>query len=422
LTSSPSYISISSISETILTSYSDIIKGLTGSDSPTISSFIKGLPHDLLDELENNEQQAGQFVCQILDGNIPGVIENLGEDIWREIEDDWSAVTSFIAALPSLAPEVLEDIVHDGEDVVSVIGEIFTDPEAALTVIENGVEVVVSDIESVGGDVVSFFKCLFGDCSTSTPPDPAATLSASCQAIQAAATTTYSPTVAATTTYPAAQTSYYEPPPTATTTTEEIAAETTSTEVQAAATTIQAAVTSTKVDIYTDSACWSVDYALSWCASASPGFLTIDTTLQAPCLCYSEVNPTSTDWRPDIFDGNVLTCSEYMSAVVPASLTDIADLEDFCTEAGDVLQAETTSTPPAAAGTTTGSTNNNDGAARVTTSPNGLRTQTSQQLQSSTTSSATNQQGSSGVETFRPQVSHAWFGILVFFIMAVILL
>jgi hypothetical protein len=394
------------------------MKGLTGSDSPTISSFIKGLPHDLLDELENNEQQAGQFICQILDGNVPGVIENLGEDIWTEIEDDWTAVTSFIAALPSLAPEVLEDIIQDGEDVVSVIGEIFTDPEAALTVIENGVEVVVSDIESVGGDAISFFKCLFGDCSTSTPPDPAATLSASCQAIQAAATTTYSPTAAATTSYPAAQTSYYESPAAATTTTEEQAAQTTSTEILAAATTIQAAATTTTIDIYTDSACWSVGYALTWCASVSPGFLTMDTSLQAPCLCYSEVNPTSTDWRPDLFDGKVLTCSEYMSAVVPASLTDITSLEDFCTEAGDVLSAETTSTPAAAA-STTNLTKNEGGAAQATTSS--LQTRTSQQQQSTSTSSATNQ-GSSGSEAIRARISQAWLGILTFFIVAVIIL
>lgn len=69
---------------------SDIIKGLVGSASPTISSFIKGLPHDLLDELENNEQQTGQLVCDILDGDVPGIIEGLSEDVWSEIQGDWS--------------------------------------------------------------------------------------------------------------------------------------------------------------------------------------------------------------------------------------------------------------------------------------------------------------------------------------------
>jgi hypothetical protein len=217
---------------------SDIIKGLVRTDSPTISGFIKGLPHDLLDELENNEQQAGQFICDILDGDVPAVIENLASDVWSEIEGDWSVVTDFIVSLPTLAPEVLEEIVQDGEGVVSVIGEIFTNPGAAITVIESGVEEVVSDITSVGGDVISFVKCLFGDCSTpSSPPNAAATLSASCQAIMAAATTTYTPTEpAATTTYPAAQTSHSSSAAAATTTTVQ-ATPKTSTEIEATSTT-----------------------------------------------------------------------------------------------------------------------------------------------------------------------------------------
>jgi len=187
-----------------------------------ISNFIKGLPGDLVKELESNEQQAGQFICQILvNGNIPGAIEDLGEDIWSDIEDDWSAVEDFIESLPTLAPEVLEDVIQDGEDVVSLIGELVTDPEAALTVIENGVETVVSDVESVAGGVYTFFKCLFGSCSSSTAADPAATLSSSCYAVLAAATTTYIPVTVASSTHAPAQTSYYKTLASATTATSE---------------------------------------------------------------------------------------------------------------------------------------------------------------------------------------------------------
>jgi hypothetical protein len=73
-------------SEDVLTNLSDIIKDLVGSDSSTISSFVEGLPNDLLDELENNEQQAGQFVCNILNGNFPDVIEDLSDDVWSEMK------------------------------------------------------------------------------------------------------------------------------------------------------------------------------------------------------------------------------------------------------------------------------------------------------------------------------------------------
>ena len=30
----------------------------------------------------------------------PGVIEDLAEDVWDEIKDDWTAVTDFIESLP----------------------------------------------------------------------------------------------------------------------------------------------------------------------------------------------------------------------------------------------------------------------------------------------------------------------------------
>lgn len=204
----------------LLITHSDIIKGLVNSEKPSISGFIKGLPDDLLHELENNEQQAGQFICAIIDGNTPGVIEDLGQDILTEIEGDWTAVTSFIAAIPSFAPEVLQDIIQDGEDVVNVIGDIITDPEAAITIIENGVEAIVTDVEQVGEEIATFFEqgwCdLFGCPAQSSTPNPAATFLASCSSIMAAATTTYSPLAAYSTL--AAQTSYYQTPAAATST------------------------------------------------------------------------------------------------------------------------------------------------------------------------------------------------------------
>jgi hypothetical protein len=87
------------------------------------------------------------------------------------------------------------------------VEEIFTNPEGALTLIENDVKTVISDIESVAEGFWNGLTCLFKNCATSTSVDPAATLSSSCNAILAAATTTYR-AASTTSTYTPAQTIY----------------------------------------------------------------------------------------------------------------------------------------------------------------------------------------------------------------------
>jgi septal ring-binding cell division protein DamX len=87
------------------------------------------------------------------------------------------------------------------------VGEIFTNPGGALTLIENDVKTVISDIESVAEGFWNGLTCLFKNCATSTSVDPAATLSSSCNAILAAATTTYG-AASTTSTYTPAQTIY----------------------------------------------------------------------------------------------------------------------------------------------------------------------------------------------------------------------
>lgn len=189
-----------------------MLSSILKSGKPSVSGFVKGIPKDLLDTLKSDEQEAGQFVCAVLHGDIPGAIADLAEDIFDEIEGDFNDVTSLIKSLPTLAPEILEDILQDGEDVVSVIGELFTNPEAALEVIEGEAETIVSDVESWGKGVLHGLQCIFFDCptatSTSTTKDPAATLQSSCSSIMAAVSTTLTTTEkwsAASTTYSSAQ-------------------------------------------------------------------------------------------------------------------------------------------------------------------------------------------------------------------------
>lgn len=192
------------------------------SGKPSLSSFVKGIPKDLLDVLEDNEQQAGQFVCAVLDGDVPGAFSNLateiGSDVWDDIQTGFEDVTSFIESLPSLAPQLLDGIISDGEDVGSVIVELFTNPGGALTVIEGDIMTIITDVESIATGVWHGFTCFICGCCTSsatTTLDPHALLSSSCNNIMAAATTTYSPTqhaAASSTAYPSAQPTYVASP------------------------------------------------------------------------------------------------------------------------------------------------------------------------------------------------------------------
>lgn len=80
-----------------------------------------------------------------------------------------------------------------------------------------------------------------------------------------------------------------------------------------------------------NSACMVVGEALAICISLSPGFIKLQPTAQAHCLCYS-----STSWMPGIFDNAVKTCADYASTAVAGSYQPLANLEGFCQKVGDV--------------------------------------------------------------------------------------
>jgi hypothetical protein len=91
------------------------------------------------------------------------------------------------------------------------------------------------------------------------------------------------------------------------------------------------AAASGSVDIFSNSACSYVSYAFDFCNSVSPGFSTMDATVQAPCLCYS-----STSWDPTFFDGAVQTCADFVSTAEPSAYPTFAAVEGFCSSIGDV--------------------------------------------------------------------------------------
>lgn len=140
-------------------------------------------------------------MCEVLDGNIPGAFEdlatNVASDVWDNMQSGFGDITSFISAIPTLAPQILDNIVSDSENAVSVVEELFTNPGGVLTLIEGGFETVISDIEAIATEIWGEITCLVEECTTA--PNPAAVLTSSCNQVMAAATTTYSPTEKATT-------------------------------------------------------------------------------------------------------------------------------------------------------------------------------------------------------------------------------
>ena len=114
--------------------------------------------------------------------------------------------------------------------------------------------------------------------------------------------------------------------------------------------------TTSVIDVESNPACSWVEYALSFCESASPGFATMDVTDQAPCLCYS-----STSWSPDFFDGAVATCVEYVSTAAPSLYTDLTAMEGFCSSVGNVY------TQTGGASSSTNQTASNTGSPQATT-------------------------------------------------------
>ena len=176
----------------------DILRSLLRQKN--FANFVKEAPQDLISDLENNEQQAGEAVCDILAGNSPAFVQDVASSLSSEAKSEFNSLVNFVKELPKLAPEILGDLEQDADDVVSVIGELVTNPGAAITVIIGGVESVVEDIwgeiETVGGEIITGIECLFGDCPTavSTPAEILA-LRSSCLSISAAAATAPAPTI-----------------------------------------------------------------------------------------------------------------------------------------------------------------------------------------------------------------------------------
>ena len=122
------------------------------------------------------------------DQGDPSLISNpekLSSAVLSEVSDDFAAVTSFVKAIPSLAPDTLSHLVKDGEDAVSWVGELFTNPHAAFTEVVNDATSVFGGVESEATSIWGDVTCFFGGCNSGS--GVAATIKSSCSAILVAA-------------------------------------------------------------------------------------------------------------------------------------------------------------------------------------------------------------------------------------------
>jgi len=82
-------------------------------------------------------------------------------------------------------------------------------------------------------------------------------------------------------------------------------------------------------------ACSTWSAYVSFCKSASPGFVSLPATEQVPCLCYDD----SGDWLPDIFDDAVDVCAAWAATADVADYTIVDSWQGICTDVGNILAA-----------------------------------------------------------------------------------
>ncbi len=82
-------------------------------------------------------------------------------------------------------------------------------------------------------------------------------------------------------------------------------------------------------------ACSTWSAYVSFCKSASPGFVSLPATQQVPCLCYDN----SGDWLPSIFDDAVDACAAWAATADVADYTAVDSWQGICTDVGNIFAA-----------------------------------------------------------------------------------
>lgn len=101
------------------------------------------------------------------------------------------------------------------------------------------------------------------------------------------------------------------------------------------------------------SACSAVSTSIESCLSAGPTSTESASQAQAVCLCYS-AHGGITSWVPNVFDGQILSCANYIKTGYPAEYTAFQTYEGFCSSVGDFIASERSVQMAATSNTATG--------------------------------------------------------------------
>ncbi|KAK6074268.1 hypothetical protein SCUP234_08318 [Seiridium cupressi] len=98
--------------------YSGIVKALRGANQ--LTRFFDALPDSVREPIENTEVDAAAFVCSIMRGEGSEMTAAFAIPEASAIEQEFSTITSFVGAIPSIAADTLSYIVDEGEDASRV--------------------------------------------------------------------------------------------------------------------------------------------------------------------------------------------------------------------------------------------------------------------------------------------------------------
>ncbi|KAG8530047.1 uncharacterized protein KY384_005529 [Bacidia gigantensis] len=146
----------------------NIARGLLRSGK--IVRYISDIPCDVIQTLENDANEAQDFVEDLKQGKVPTLIENLPNEVTGAFKDVLSLFVTLPSELVGAAEAAVTDAVHIFNDIET--GAIVSD-------LEELPGVIVSDVTSAWGDLTSGLEddwnaathaiaCFFGDCPTST--------------------------------------------------------------------------------------------------------------------------------------------------------------------------------------------------------------------------------------------------------------
>ncbi|KAG7006537.1 hypothetical protein G7Y79_00014g037120 [Physcia stellaris] len=146
----------------------NIVRGLLSSNK--ILQFISSIPCDVIQTLENDADEASNFLSQLESGQVPTLIEDLPQEAF----DAFQSIIGIFETLPS-------ELIGAAEAAVTDAAQIFNDI---------GTGAIIDDIEQIPGAVVSLvteewgdftsalvndwdaatdaIACFFGDCPAST--------------------------------------------------------------------------------------------------------------------------------------------------------------------------------------------------------------------------------------------------------------